>query len=174
MPEKDDAATSGTDEAAPSSNERQEGARTFTQEEVNALIGKTRREEREKYARFDEYKAASEQLSEVEADLKAASERAEVAERRASELEGMRQRAEWAAEVSKATGVPAAVLRGSTLEELQAHAEQIGAAMPVYPQVGSSPDGNQRQPKMTQGQILAIEDARERKAAIAANIDLFY
>ena len=109
----------------------------------------------------------------MEGELDAANKRAEDAEKKAGELERARQLTDWAAQVSRETGVPASVLRGQTLEEMQAHAAQISAAMPIYPQVGNDPAGNQQPPQMTKEQILAIENARERKAAIAANLALF-
>ena len=49
-----------------------------------------------------------------------------------------KQQAVWKAEVSKKTGVPAELLRGTTLDEIQAHAEQLDAVLhpkPKAPQV---------------------------------------
>lgn len=65
--------------------------KTFTQEEVNALIGKVRQDERAKYAGFDDFKARAERLATVESELDAANKRAEDAEKKASELEQAKQ-----------------------------------------------------------------------------------
>lgn len=49
-----------------------------------------------------------------------------------------KQQAAWKAEVSKKTGVPAKLLRGTTLDEIQSHAEQLDAVLhpkPKAPQV---------------------------------------
>lgn len=175
------AANTTPSDGAPAANAAQaqqtEGStahqKIFTQEEVNALVGKVRQDERAKYVGFDDFKARAERLDAVESELNAANKRAEDAEKKAGELERARQLTDWAAQASRETGVPASVLRGQTLEEMQAHAAQISAAMPIYPQVGNDPAGNQQPPQMTKEQILAIENARERKAAIAANLALF-
>lgn len=57
-----------------------------------------------------------------------------------------KQQAAWKTEVSKKTGVPAELLRGDTLEDIQAHAEQLDAVLhpkPKAPQV----HGAERQPE---------------------------
>ena len=147
-----------------------------SQEEFDSLIrDRLERAKRQAVpADYDEVKSKAAELQDAvdkgASDLKAMTERAQAAEaerdelRHAAELEG------WKAEVSAGTGVPASVLRGNTLEDIRAHAEAIRSSMPVYPQVtetggGTAPMGKQ--------QILSIEDARERKAAILANLDLF-
>lgn len=52
-------------------------------------------------------------------------ERLEAAEKRLAEYERREQVQAWTAEVSKETGVPAEALRGSSLEEIKAHAESL-------------------------------------------------
>lgn len=77
---------------------------------------------------------AQETASELE------TERAEV-KRLRGELEKYEtrdQQAAWAREVSEATGVPAEVLRGSSKDELQAHADSLA------PHFSSKPNGGPR------------------------------
>lgn len=61
-------------------------------------------------------------------------------------LTAERSREQWAAEVSRETGVPAELLRGSTKEEMEAHAESIKPyiARPTAPVVAG--DGSQPEP----------------------------
>lgn len=98
--------------------------------------------------------------------------KAEEAEQRAASLEHERDVAKWREEAAAKAGVPASILRGDTLEEVEAHAAAVKAAMPSpYPKVpGGSPA--QAEP-MSAKDILAIKDARERKRAIFENIELF-
>lgn len=103
--------------------------KTFTQEEVDKLMGDLRKKDRAKYARYDEYKAAAEKLAEIEekgkTDLQRATERAEAAEAKLAEREAADAVAEAVREVSKATGVPEDALRGASREEIEAHAEAL-------------------------------------------------
>lgn len=102
-----------------------------SQEELNRIVGERVARERAKFKDFDEYKAKAAKLDEVEeknkTELQRATERAAAAEKRVAEFEAREQRAAWAAEVATATGVPADVLRGSTREEIEAHAETLKA-----------------------------------------------
>jgi hypothetical protein len=97
-----------------------------------------------------------------------------------AELDAMRaerDQREWLAEVSKETGVSADLVRGATKEEMKAHAEAIAKAYkkPSAPsgQSDTLKGGDGNGPKMTKQEILAIKNSKERKAAIAENIDLF-
>lgn len=67
-----------------------------------------------------------------------------------SQLESLKtagQVSEWKTQVSKETGVPVDVLRGSTLEEIQEHAKSVSALLsdvrkpqaPIIPQAGQQP-----------------------------------
>lgn len=77
----------------------------------------------------------------------------------------------WADEVSAETHVPASVLRGSSKEEMQSHAQAIlGSGLSF----GAVPDGGEANPSsVTKESILAIQNQQERIAAIKANLDLF-
>lgn len=73
-------------------------------------------------------------------------ERIQILERENAEFRAQAQQSEWARQVSEATKVPASVLRGSTLEQMQAHAELLKPAFAapqkpadVVPTVGQQP-----------------------------------
>jgi len=94
-------------------------------------------------------KAAADRLAEIEeasktAEQKAAERLAEL-EAKVAAYETEKQVAAWKAEVSKDTGVPAAALAGSTLEDIKAHAETLAPLIakaprgPVIPSQGQTP-----------------------------------
>ena len=144
-----------------------EEPKTFTQEQVNRMIDERIsregiREAKEKAKKYDEL------ITTV--DIEGLEKRAQDAEIEAENLRKEKEIASLVLQVSKELGVPSSILRGSTEEELRQHAEQIKADMPVYPVV-HEPGGST--PTLSKDQILAIENDKERKAAIAANIELF-
>ena len=102
---------------------------TFTapasQEEMDRIIQARLDRERKKFADYDELKKAADRLTQIEeankSEAEKAAARAEAAEKRAAELEAKALRAEVAA----AKGVPAALLTGSTQEELEAAADAL-------------------------------------------------
>lgn len=110
-------------------NPSAEGSRTFTQEQVNKLVGEARVKERAKYANYDEYKTAADELSKIkEADkteLQKANEKAEALAAERDALLSEKNAAAWKKEVSEATGVPADALEGATKEAIEAHAERL-------------------------------------------------
>ena len=90
-------------------------------------------------------------------------------QKRAEELDALRakvaafetekQVAAWAEQVSKNTGIPASALRGSSLEELQAHAEQLKALI-APPAADSAPEpGRIPTPGKTPGKQVSDKDA---------------
>lgn len=85
---------------------------------------KRAKENADKAKKFDEVTEA--QKTESQKIL----ERAEAAEHRADALEAAQQRADWIAQVSKKTGVPGDVLRGETLDDIEAHAASVKALLP--------------------------------------------
>jgi hypothetical protein len=80
---------------------------------------------KQKASKFDEITEAQ------KTELQKAVERAEAAEKRAQEFEAAQQISAWKAEAAKASGVPADVLRGSTEQEIQAHAETLKSLIPA-------------------------------------------
>lgn len=90
---------------------------------------KLKAESRKWESRAKDNAKAAQRLAEFEeaqkTELQKAAERAEKAEKQLQQLESERQIAGWKAEVADATGIPVAALRGSTREELQAHADEL-------------------------------------------------
>lgn len=96
-----------------------------SQEELDRIIQNRLDRERKRFADYDEIKAKAEKLAEIEESQKSEAEkataRAEAAERRSQELELKALRAE----VANDKGVPASLLSGSTLDELEQSADAL-------------------------------------------------
>ena len=111
----------------------------------------------------DSNKTADDEIASIRAELEA--------------MKAERDQKAWLDEVSKETGVSADLIRGATKEEMKAHAEAIAKAYkkPSAPsgQSDTRKGGDGNGPKRTKQEILAIKNSKERKAAIAENIDLF-
>lgn len=144
----------------------------FTQEEVNALVGGARKKERDKYPNYEEYKAAFEAQEAAAAEAAETREALGAANARVAELEAERQAREWAEQAASETGVPASILKGSTLEELQAHAEAIRAAMPAYP-VLPADTGESKAPATTKEELYGIKDRNARVMAMGSHPEAF-
>lgn len=114
--------------------------RTFTQEEVNAIVGRRLAEERGKYADYDTLKEKAEKYDAAEeaakSELQKATERADTLQ---TELDQMKQAdavRKVRDKISQETGVPAGLLSGVTEEECTEQARNILAfAKPGYPKV---------------------------------------
>ena len=115
--------------------------RTFTQDELNAIVGKRLAEEKSKFADYEDLKAKASKFDEMEeankSELQKATERANALE---SELKAMKSAEEirlMREKVANETGIPLNLLNGSTEEECKAQAEAIKAyATPNgYPKV---------------------------------------
>ena len=92
---------------------------------------------REWEKRAKDNKAAADELEKLKQSQMSETERTA---KRISQLEkenaaykAEKQQASWKTEVSRKTGVPAELLRGSTLEDIQAHAEQLDAVLHPKP-----------------------------------------
>lgn len=96
-----------------------------SQEEFDKAIQARIARERKRFEDYEDVKAKAARLDELEAQNKTeaekAAERLQAAEKRAAELEQKANRAEVAA----AKGVPAELLTGSTVEELEASADAL-------------------------------------------------
>ena len=122
--------------------------RTFSQDEVNAIVGKRLAEEKVKYADYDDLKAKAAKFDEVEeankSELQKATERAAALEK---ELNGLKKAEEVRIireNVAKETGIPAHLLTGSTEEECKAQATAIAdyAKPAPYPAVKDAGEVN--------------------------------
>jgi len=105
-----------------------------SQEELNRLIAERVRREAAKYQDYGDLKKKAQQFDAIaeaqKTELQRAQERAEAAEQRAQKLEMDRQLADWRTQIAQEAGVPAGVLRGTTQEELLAHAAELKALLP--------------------------------------------
>lgn len=99
--------------------------KTFTQEQVNALLAETKRKVTEKFTDYPDLKSKAEQFDAIQeqnkTDLQKLTDRATAAEQRAQEAE---QRA-LKADVAIAKGVPMNLLAGATKEELEQSADAL-------------------------------------------------
>jgi len=96
-----------------------------TQEELDRIIQGRLDRERKRFSDYDDIKAKAAKYAELEeankTEAQKTADRLAAAEKRATELEAKALRAEVAA----AKGVPAALLTGSTAEELEAAADAL-------------------------------------------------
>lgn len=100
----------------------QQEPRTFTQDEVNAIVADRLTRERAKYADYD--------------DLKGKAGRAAALQQQLDAMKADNDRREMKQRVSASTGVPAALLTGETEEACTAQAQEIlKFSVPAYPNV---------------------------------------
>ena len=116
-------------------------ARTFTQDEVNAIVGKRLAEEKGKFADYEDLKAKAAKFDEAEeaqkSELQKVTERATALENELNSLKEAENIRNIKESVSKETGIPAHLLTGSTKEECEAQAAAIAdfAKPTPYPAV---------------------------------------
>jgi hypothetical protein len=93
--------------------------------------------------RAKENSTAASRLAEIEeaskTEAQKLADRAAAAEARVAQFESEKQQREWVQQVADATGVPASVLRGSTLEDIQAHAESLKSLVSQEPSAPRGP-----------------------------------
>lgn len=118
-----------------------------TQEDLDKVIGARLARERDKYADYDDLKAAASKLADAEARL------AQIDAQAA--LDKIRN------DVAKEAGVPAELLRGSTKDELTAHASALAEALRARPSVPVIP---------TQGATPSVSDADSARRAFAQEL----
>lgn len=109
----------------------QQTGRTFTQDEVNAIVTERLNRERAKYADYNDLKAKAEQCDAVQAQL--------------DELNRAAARKEMLARVTAATGCPAELLTEETEEACTAQAKAImkfAKPDPGYPKVRDGDAGS--------------------------------
>ena len=110
-------------------NANDAAGKTFSQADIDRIVGERLYEEKKKYGDYDELKAKAAQCDEFQEKNKTELEKAnEKAEKLQKELEGLKKQGEIAeirAKVSKDTGVPAECLSGNDEESCKAQAEGI-------------------------------------------------
>lgn len=107
--------------------------KSFTQEQVDQIVEKRLAKERGKYKDYDELKSKAMKLDEMEnagkSELDKLRESNAALRKQIDDAAAEKQHAEWVSEVAKDKGVPAELLRGSTKDELEAHADLLQAAL---------------------------------------------
>lgn len=120
-----------------------------SQDAFDRLVQSRLERERAKFADYDDLKSKVEGFGQTEAErqaeIDALTQRTEAAESWKSEREAADTLNTIRAEVATTVGVPADALRGSTKEELQAHAEALKPLLtaprgPVLPTQGTTPE----------------------------------
>ena len=118
-----------------------------TQEDLDKVIGARLARERDKYADYDDLKAAASKLAAAEARL------AQIDAQAA--LDKIRN------DVAQEAGVPADLLRGSTKDELTTHASALAEALKARPSVPVIP---------TQGATPSVSEADSARRAFAQEL----
>ena len=130
----------------------QSGERTFTQEEVNRMVGDARVKERKKFEGYVDGKEAAE-----------AAKRAEKAESELAQLRADAQRRSDVASAAQAAGIPievAQMLNGKDADELSEQAKKLLELLPVHP-TRTDDGGTRVAAKVTNAQRFAeIFDAQ--------------
>ena len=144
-----------------------------TQDEVNKLVGEARKKVRQQFDGYAQYKADAEAHADYD-EVRAARDTA------LSELEALRSQMahrDLVDKVHAATGVPSALLKGETEEELMASAEAVkayaGAQVPEPPAYPQDKGGGANPSPITRDQIESIKDPVERVRTRAQHIDLY-
>lgn len=158
-----------TNAAEPAEGETPDFAPITSQTELNRLIENRLERERRKYGDYADLKSKASKFDELEeakkTEAQKLTERAEKAEAQLAELQTAAQLSTWKTQVSEATGVPANVLAGSTLEELTAHGEQLATLIaPSTPQRTVIPSGNETETLALNGD--GLEDSLKRALGI--------
>lgn len=168
MPESTETPTQG----APAEPER-----TFTQAEMDAIIGDRLKRERAKYADYEDVKAKAQQFDAAQeaakTDLEKAVEERDRLKAQLEQLESERTRAEQVAKAAAAHNVDAALLArmaGDVDENAQFLAQQL-AAQPRYPNLTDK--GEPKAQTASKADIMAISDPAARLRAIAEHKELF-
>lgn len=165
MADNNTQATGGTEGTTQTGAAAQSGQeRTFTQQEVNSLVGAARQKERSKYADYDDLKAQAAAHADYD-EVVAERDRLKAAEARQALV----------AKVAAESGVPAslvAMLDGADEESLAAQAAELAKALKskAYPNVDDNGTGK---PAITADDIRKMKDPRERIRARAEHPELF-
>lgn len=108
--------------------------KTFTQEQVNALLAEQKRKIADRFADYDVVREKAAKFDELEqaskSEVQKALERATALEAELNAYKQREQVAQWAREIVQGSDIPADVLRGSTREELEQHFEQLKSLAP--------------------------------------------
>ena len=137
--------TGGAGPATPPAGENADGEPIDYEAKYNEALKHSR--EWEKRAKAN--KQAADELEKLKeasmSEQEKAARHVKELEDKVARYEAARQQAEWKAQVSADTGVPADVLEGDSLEAIQAHAKKINALLHPKPKAPAV-NGVDRQP----------------------------
>ena len=121
-------------------NGQQQEQKTFTQDELNAIVNDRLKRERDKYADFATLKEKADKFDKLEeaskSEIQKMTEKAAQLQQELDQIKQAESIREIRSKVSKETGIPDNLLTGATEEECKAQAEAIKAfAKPTYPNI---------------------------------------
>lgn len=170
----------------PGPNDQGGQSGTFTppasQDEFNRIIADRLSRERAKFADYDDLKTKAgefDKLTEAQkTDAQKANDRALAAEAEVAKFKDREQVTTWKTDVAAATGVPAAALSGSTLEDIQAHAEVLKPLIttppaergPKVPTEGTGNPGD-RVAQLAQTDLASMTPAQINEARRAGRLN---
>ncbi|WNT44901.1 scaffolding protein [Arthrobacter phage AbbyDaisy] len=121
-----------------------------TQADLDRIIGDRVARERGKYADYDDLKAKAAQVDGFQSRITELETTNGELTGKIQTFEQEKERAKLVSDVATAKGVPASALRGSTKEELEAHADQLAELLkpsgPVIPNQERIPDSPDNKP----------------------------
>ena len=120
-----------------------EPARTFTQAEVDAIIGDRLTRERAKYADYEDLKGKAAELDSLKETAKNAQSKVSELQNQVDVLQKDINARNARDKVSAETGVPASVLTGMTEEECKQQADAIIKWRGLQPNYPASADGGE-------------------------------
>ena len=131
---------SDTPDATPPAEPNGNGEETDWEAKYKEALGHSR--DWEKKAKAN--KAAADELEKLKesqmSEADKAAKRTQELEAQVAAYKAKEQQAEWKAQVSAKTGIPAEALRGSTLEEIQAHADILKPLVHPAPKLPNVPN----------------------------------
>ena len=168
---------SETDETPTQGAPAEKPERTFTQAEMEAIIGDRLKRERAKYADYEELKGKAQQYDAAQeaakSDLEKAVEERDALKARLDKLEADKAHADAVAKAASEHGVDAALLArmSGDVDENALFLKQQLANAPKY---GAVPDGGESTPPtITRESIEAVKDPVERVRLRAQHQDLY-
>ncbi len=151
--------------------------KTFTQSEMDAIIGDRLKRERAKYADYEDAKAKAAKLDELEAanksELEKAVEERDALKARLAEMEADKAHADAVAKAAAEHGVDA-VLLGRMSGDVEENAAYLKQTMANAPKYGQVPDGGEvNPPTITKEAIEAEKDPVKRVRLRAEHLDFY-
>lgn len=126
-------APEGTTTPPAGGQQEQQWTPPASQADFDRIIGDRLTREKAKYADYDEVKAKAAELDQAKdaqkSELEREREARTAAERERDDLKSEKELSKLRKEISDAAGIPVSALRGSTKEELEAHADELKALL---------------------------------------------